>query len=327
MIFLSKTEIEEFLELVDVIKVFEDTFKLEDSTNSAEAPNYSFKVPNHIGTLNLRAGLVQGLRILTAKINTSYPNNSNMRNLPAIHSVIIHYDLETGEILGVFEGGYLTAIRTAACAALATQYLSREDSKTVGLIGSGYQARFQIEAVCKVRQIRKIKVYDINSQKLNNFVKNLKPYFNAEIVAVKSAENAVVKSDICITVTTSNKPVVSCDWISPGTHINAIGAYMPDKREIDSATIEKAKVVVDSFEQCTKQAGDIRIPVNEGNFKIKNIHAELAQIVSGRNSARETSSEITVYKSVGNGLQDAVVAEYTYRIAKERKLGKHLSIY
>jgi ornithine cyclodeaminase/alanine dehydrogenase-like protein (mu-crystallin family) len=102
---------------------------------------------------------------------------------------------------------------------------------------------------------------------------------------------------------------------------------MPDKREIDSATIEKAKVVVDSFEQCTKQAGDIRIPVSEGNFKIKNIHAELAQIVSGKKSARETSSEITIYKSVGNGLQDAVVAAYTYRIAKERKLGKHLSIH
>ena len=326
MIFLSKSEIEEFLELKDIIRTFEDTFKLEDSINAAEAPNYSFQLPNHTGTLNLRAGLVQGLSILTAKINTSYPNNPKIRNLPAIHSIIVYYDLKTGEILGLFEGGYLTAIRTAACAALATQFLSRKDSKTVGLIGSGYQARFQIEAVCKVRQIQKIKVYDLNSQKLNNFVKKLKPYFNAEIIAVKRAEDAVVKSDICITVTTSNEPVVSYAWISPGAHINAIGAYTPDRREIDSDTIEHAKVVVDSFEQCTKQAGDILIPIMEGNFKIENVHAELAQIVSGKICGRETSSEITLYKSVGNGLQDAVVAAYTYRIAKERKLGKHLSI-
>jgi ornithine cyclodeaminase/alanine dehydrogenase-like protein (mu-crystallin family) len=326
MIFLSKTEIEEFLEPLDIIREFEDTLQSEDHISAAEAPNYSFQVPNHTGALNLRAGLAQGLSILTAKINTSYPNNPQLRNLPAIHSIIIHYDLETGEILGFFEGGYLTAIRTAACAALATQYLSREDSKTVGLIGCGYQARFQIEAVCKVRQIDKIKVFDVNSERLNKFAKNLKTYFNGEIVAAKRADNAVTKSDICITVTTSSDPVVSCDWISPGTHINAIGAYMPDKREIDSATMVNAKVVVDSFEQCTQQAGDIRIPVSEGNYKTKNIHADLAQVVSGKKCARETPSEITLYKSVGNGLQDAIIAAYTYRIAKERKLGKHLSI-
>ena len=154
-----------------------------------------------------------------------------------------------------------------------------------------------------MRKIQKIKVYDLNSQKLNDFVKELKPYFNAEIVAVNKAEDAVERSDVCITVTTSREPVVSYNWLSPGTHINAIGAYTPDKREIDSATIEHAKVVVDSFEQCTKQAGDIRIPIIEGNFKIENVHAELAQIVSGKKSGRETSSEITIYKSVGNGLQ------------------------
>jgi ornithine cyclodeaminase/alanine dehydrogenase-like protein (mu-crystallin family) len=219
------------------------------------------------------------------------------------------------------DGILLTAMRTGATSALATKYLSRKNSETLGIIGAGAQAPFQAEAISEVRSIRRILVYDRDPRAADDFSKTVYENLKTPVRIMTRARDVVIDSDILVTVTTSTVPVFDGLDLKTGTHINAVGAYTPEMRELDDFTIGKSKIVVDTYEGCMAEAGDLLIPIKSGKISKEKIHADLGEIVLRQKPARVNEDEITLFESVGFALEDLVTARLAYQRAKEKRMG------
>ena len=265
---------------------------------------------------------------LGAKIVSVFPRNLKA-NLPTIHAVVFVIDSRTGIPVALMDGTYLTALRTGAASGAATDLLARKDARVLVLFGAGTQARTQLEAVCTVRPITQVLVCDVDPKRAKDFVEEMKsrgaPIPN-DIRWITSAEEGVKEADIICTATTSSKPVFDGKALRPGTHINAVGAYTPLMQEVDSETILRAKVVIDSRQASLAEAGDLIIPLQQGVINEKHIHAEIGEIVAGRKVGRESDSEITYFKSVGVAVQDVAAARRVLDKATELGLGAEVEL-
>jgi ornithine cyclodeaminase/alanine dehydrogenase-like protein (mu-crystallin family) len=219
------------------------------------------------------------------------------------------------------DGILLTAMRTGATSAVATKYLSRENSETLGIIGTGAQAPFQAEAVCQARSIQRILVYDRERERAENFSKRVFENLQIPVKVMATSREVVIESDILVTVTTSTVPVFDGRDLKTGTHVNAVGAYTPETRELDEMTVKKSKIVVDTYEGCMAEAGDLLIPMRDGKLSQESIYADLGEIVLGQKPGRIRDDEITLFESVGFALEDLVVASLAYGRASEKGVG------
>ncbi len=229
-------------------------------------------------------------------------------NLPFIHAIMILFDSENGKLLAILDAENLTAIRTGAASGLATKLLSNTNSSVSAIFGAGIQARYQLRAVCEVRNIKKVLLYDNNRSKAESFKNEMKDELGLNIEICVDQEKLKDAHIIC-TATTSPLPVFDDNLISDGTHINAIGSYQPDKREIPSATVSRSNIFVDSREACLKEAGDLIIPKNEG-IVLEVI--EIGEVLQNKKSVRSSEEEITFFKSVGNAAQDLICAIHIF---------------
>ncbi|MDY6930943.1 MAG: ornithine cyclodeaminase family protein [Halobacteriota archaeon] len=245
-----------------------------------------------------------------------YPDNPKKESLPTVMGVVILCDPDTGYPISVMDGTLVTQLRTGASAGVASKYLARGDSESVGLVGCGAQARTQLKAILANFDIDIIKIYDIS----RDVVAGFKEYFSDENLNILECTiEEVVGCDIISTVTPVREPLVKREWVRSGTHINAIGADAPGKQELDSKIIIDAKVVVDDIRQAS-HGGEINVPIAENIFKSEDIYATLGEIVSGRKNGRE-SDEITVFDSTGLAIQDMATAKVIYQVAKDKGLG------
>jgi ornithine cyclodeaminase/alanine dehydrogenase len=217
-------------------------------------------------------------------------------------------------------------MRTGAVSGVATKYLARNDAKSVGIFGAGAQARTQLEAIKAVRDVNSTIVYDIAPERSKLFAEEMSQKFNISVQVAHSPDRLVELADIIVTASTSKTPVFKGDWLKSGTHINAIGSYKPDTRELDDSTIRRSKVVVDSMEAVLKEAGDLIIPLKSGITTQQHIYAELGQILIGMKAGRTDAREITVFKSTGLAIQDAATAELAYKKAQERNVGTRIDL-
>jgi len=245
--------------------------------------------------------------ITGVKISSLYKNNPS-RNLPMTQGLMVIINNETGEPVAMIDAVYLTELRTGAASGLATELLSRKDSKTLGIFGSNEQAEMQIEGVTEVRNINKIFVFARNKEKTIEFCKKISAKTGIQIIPAENADN-LKSCDIICTATNSCEPVFEHQYVKPGTHINAIGSYKPTCREIPGETIIKSKLIVDQMKAALAEAGDILIPLSEGLINSNHIYAELGEIVSGKKTGRTSNDEITVFKSVGIAVQDLALAK------------------
>jgi ornithine cyclodeaminase/alanine dehydrogenase-like protein (mu-crystallin family) len=259
------------------------------------------------------------------KIVSVFPRNIE-KKLSTIQAAYLLNDPTTGELLALMDGILLTAMRTGATSALATKYLSRENSETLGIIGAGAQAPFQAEAISKVRPIHRMLVYDKDRKIAENFSGTVSDSLRIPVHVMASPRDVVVDSDILVTVTTSTTPVFDGHHLKGGTHINAVGAYTPEMRELDDLTIGKSKIVVDTYEGCMAEAGDLLIPIRNGKLSKENIYADLGEIVLAQKPARTRDDEITLFESVGFALEDLVVATLAYGRASEKGAGLKFSL-
>ncbi|MDY6958385.1 MAG: alanine dehydrogenase [Halobacteriota archaeon] len=243
-----------------------------------------------------------------------YPDNPTKKNLPTVMGVVILCDPDTGYPISVMDGTLITQLRTGASAGVASKYLARKDSKSIGLVGCGAQAHTQLKAILENFDLDIIKIFDISEKVASRF----KEAFSSYNVKECSIEE-VVGCDIVSTVTPVREPIVKREWILPGTHINAIGADAAGKQELDSKIIVDAKVVVDDIRQAS-HGGEINIPISRGIIKTEDIYATLGEIVTGRKKGRE-SDEITVFDSTGLAIQDMATAKVVYEVANKKGLG------
>ncbi len=237
-------------------------------------------------------------RALGAKLVTFYPDN---QGVPTHHAIILLFRPETGEPLVTMDGRLITEMRTAAVSAVATRHLARADAAVLAILGSGVQAGSHLEALRLVRGYRDVRVWSPRHAAA----------FAARygVRATASAEDAVRGADTVVVATSSRTPVLRGEWLSPGTHVNAVGACRPDWRELDDELIRNARVYVESREAASRESGDV--------IAAGKIAAEIGEVVAGVRRGRQSNDEVTLFKSVGVAVEDVVAAEMVYRKAIE----------
>jgi alanine dehydrogenase len=265
---------------------------------------------------------------LGAKIVSVFPRNVK-ENMPTIHALVILVNPETGQPAAVMDGTYLTALRTGAASGVATELMARTEASVAAIIGAGVQGRTQLEALCHVRTVKKVWVYDCLPEAALAYIKEMKEHgtpLPEDISMAETAAQAVRESDIICTATTSSEPVFDDNDLKPGVHINGVGSYTPEMQEIPSQTVARAKVVVDSRSASLAEAGDLIIPLKEGLISEEHIQGEIGEVAAGKIPARESEDEVTFFKSVGLAVQDVAVGELIRRRAEELGLGKEVEI-
>ena len=231
------------------------------------------------------------------------------------------FDADSGEPLAILDGASMNPYKTGATGAVGVDHLARADAETVGLIGSGPQARGQLRATATVRDLTEVRVYSPTRANREAFADEMDDTLDCKVRAVGDSADAVADADIVITATTAAEPVFDGDRLEPGTHVTAMGQYDPDKRELDTTTIERSRYVPDLRERVVQDAGSFIHAVEEGVVDERHVHAELGEIVAGTAVGRETDAEITVFDSGGTGIETVAAAGMLYERATERGLG------
>lgn len=261
---------------------------------------------------------------LAQKIVTIHPGNDT-RGLPFIHALVFIADASTGRPLAIMDGESITALRTGAGSGLATNLLAREDATVAAVFGAGVQARSQLEAMCAVRPITKAYVFGRRSDRADTFARKMTARLDIEVCVAPDPETLAM-ADVIATATTSLTPVFDPRNLRAGCHINGIGSFRPDMTEIPAETVKAATVVVDQRSACLAEAGDILVPIARGDITADHIHAEIGEIVAGTKPGRTTPDEITLFKSVGNAIQDLVVANRLVELAQSEGIGTEIEI-
>ncbi|MGQ9598704.1 MAG: ornithine cyclodeaminase family protein [Anaerolineae bacterium] len=320
---LSSSDVRQAVTMAEAIQAVKEAY-IQLSAGQAVVPlRTPVPVEKRNGvTLFMPAYLAQS-DALGAKIVSVFPGNL-ARGLPLIHALVIVVDAETGCPIAIMDGTYLTALRTGAASGVATDLLARPEASVVAIFGAGAQARTQLEAVCTVRDIRQVWVYDVVADSVTAYVKEMKQRgrpIPSEIHIASSPAQAVREADIICTATTSRTPVFDNADLKPGVHINGIGSYTPEMQEVPAETVARARVVLDSRLASLAEAGDLIIPLQKGLIQEKDIHGEIGEVAAGKIPGRQSAEEITFFKSVGVAVQDVAVATLILRRATDLGLG------
>ena len=249
-----------------------------------------------------------------------FPGNA-ARGLDAHQGGVMLFDGTTGVPLALVNASAITAIRTAAVSALATSVLAREDAAELAIIGAGVQARTHLSAMACVRPIKRARIVGGRFESAQKFAKEMQPQFPFPVEPVETAEASVRDADLIVTATTAREPVVQRDWISPGAHINAIGTFSPNAREIDTATMAAATLFCDARESVLNEAGDYLLAAQEGAIGPDHIRAELGEVLIKTRPGRTSRDEITLFKSLGLAIEDLAAAAHVYRKAEAETAG------
>jgi ectoine utilization protein EutC len=323
---LTKEEIESVLSIEDAIEAVEDGFKAYNSGKAVIPFPVALQVPDHNGDIHIKPGYIKGYSTYTIKIASGFYDNPKL-GLATSHGMLLLFDSKTGFPL-CFEVDrcFLTDLRTAAAGAVAARALAKKSIGRVALIGTGTQARLQIEALSRVRKFDELRVWGRNPENVKKYIADMSKLLKARIVPANSAEEAVVGSEVVVTATMSSTPLVKAAWIAPGTHVTAMGSDSPEKQELDTALLGKAdKIVVDSLSQCA-QLGEVHHALKDGTITEKDVHAELGEVLLGKKTGRESDDEITICDLTGIAVQDVVTSQLVYDRALKKKIGSYVRI-
>jgi alanine dehydrogenase len=322
---LTRKEIEEILPPKEVIEAVEDSYREFGLNTAIVPPRIRIDMAAYNGNILVMPAYLSGMDALGTKLVTTHLDNWKF-NLPTVLGTIILNNPKTGVPKAILDGTYITAIRTGAAGAVAAKYLSREDSSTVTIIGTGVQGRSQLIALCEVRQIDKVLAFDADRGRCEQYVGEMKKRIDAEIARTDNLEDAVRESDIVVAATSSSDPIVKGDWVMEGCHVTGIGSHSPDARELDENLITKAsKIVLDTWD--AKKVGDLAYPISKGLLKEEDIYSDIGTIVAGKKPGRTSPKEITVFKSVGTAVADISTALRTYQLAQKRGVGKSVNLW
>ncbi|MFF1299531.1 MULTISPECIES: ornithine cyclodeaminase family protein [unclassified Streptomyces] len=298
------------------------------SAGRASAPDrIAALVPEQEGFLAAMPGYVPSAGVLMTKLVSLFPRNA-ATPLPTHQAVIVVFDPSTGEPTALLDGTAITAARTGACSALSARLLAREDATVLAVLGTGVQARSHARAMCRVRHIREVRVAGRNPAKATALAAELSSELDAHVRAMTPVE-ALNGAHIVAATTHALEPVIRRPWLTGGVHITSVG-YNPAGREIDDATIADALVCVESRQAALAPfpagSNDLLAPIRDGVIKAEHIHAELGELVSGGKPGRTSSDQITLYKSVGVAVQDAVAAALVVTAAHKQSAGADITL-
>jgi ornithine cyclodeaminase/alanine dehydrogenase-like protein (mu-crystallin family) len=261
---------------------------------------------------------------LAIKIVSLFPSNP-ARGLAYIQAAVLAFDPETGQAIALLEGSSLTAIRTGAASGAAIDVLARPESSVAAIFGAGTQGRTQLEAACTARQIETAFIYDADPTKAKLFAEEMQEKVSVhEMRVASSSQEAVENADIICTATTSLKPIFEDIHVKSGAHISAVGSYTPEMQENPAATLQRARIFVDSRSACLEEAGDLIQPLRTGLFDESHIRGELGEVILGTVPGRQSADDITYFKSVGVAVQDAMAAQVALFNARKMGIGREI---
>ena len=307
VLYLTDALTRELLSLEDANRVMEDLFRQEAEGKVENKPTVELDLPR--GVFRLKAGGTYGLNTFGFK---AYPFGGRY--------LVFVYNLDSG-LEGIVEARGLTEVRTGAISALATKYMAKPDAATMGIIGTGREARAQAAALCTVRDLRLIKAFSRSAENRERFAADVSKRTGVDVVPVDSADECVRDVDIVTTITSASEPVFAGRSLSPGTHINAVGATTLDRRELDEDAVERAAVVVvEHLPQAEAELGELHAAAKGGKFRWDAV-VELKDVVSGAVPGRQSRDDITLFDSIGVGAEDVALATLALEKARERSAG------
>ena len=328
MLALSRSDLKRLVPMRAAVELMKSAF-LELSEGRAQAPvRTAVEVDAHHSAMLMMPGFVPAEKALGFKVVNFFPGNPT-RGLPTINAVVCLIDSATGEPLAIMEGGFVTALRTGAVSGAASDFMARPDSKVLAVIGAGVQGVTQAAAVSSVRPIERIIAVDQRPDQLERYKQMMSadwPEIAGMVETTTDPSVALRDADIVCTATTARAPVFSDSDLKPGTHINAVGAFTPEMQEIPPATVVRSRIVIDNLDAILTEAGDLLKPMNEGLIDESRFKTELGHLVAGTALARADDQEISLFKSVGNAVQDVVVARYAVDQAATNGLGTSIDL-
>jgi alanine dehydrogenase len=328
MLILSESDLRAVLTMRDVIAAVEQGFRALAGGNAYVPERLHMDVPGHNGVvLEMPAYIGSNYDAapgaLGTKIVSVFEGNVE-RNLNVVQGVYLLLDDETGVPLALMEGRFITAIRTAATSAVATKFMASPGSKRLAVFGAGVQARVHIDAMIEVAEVEHVMIASRWMDKANALAEHVRSVHKLSCEVV-SAEQAATANLIC-TCTTSPEPLFNGALVAEGAHINAVGAFTPSTRELDTDTVRRARVIIDDASAAGREGGEILIPISEGSIDAGHVKGTLADVVSGKVAGRQSLSEITLFKSCGLAIEDLVTARLAYRRAIAEELGTQLQL-
>jgi alanine dehydrogenase len=325
---LTDDEVKKLLSLSEVVEAVELAFKQKGLGRVQMPAKIYLYYRKYGGDLRAMPAFLEDLGISAVKIVNVHPKNPTKNGLPTVMAVITLIDPSTGAPIAIMGGTTITDMRTGAAGGIAAKCLARKDSKVVGLVGAGAQARTQLMALLEVyKNFEEVRVWSRTEDTKKKFVTEAQQAYGnfIQVIPAASVRKAVEGADIVVTTTPSRKPLVMDDMVSAGVHINCIGADAVGKEELHPNILKRAKIVVDDWAQAS-HSGEINVPLSRGIITKDDVWAEIGEIVAGLKAGRARHDEITVFMSTGLAVQDAVTAEIAYSKAIVAKVGRFIKL-
>ncbi len=310
-LFLDEACVRQLVTMKDALAAVEEVFGELGRGGVVNVPRV--RAPIKDGILRITAAVLSYRGYYGVKVSSTAVFHSNAGRMFCL------YREETGELCAVVQVFAMGALRTGAASGIATKYLANPDASVLGVLGSGRQARTQVDAVCAVRPVREIRVWSPRAESREAFCANVTKIYKIKCLPVDSPEQAVRVAELLVTATTATAPVVEGAWLQPGVHINAIGANYEHRRELDTSAVAEASfIATDDTEQVRYESTDLATPVSEGKLSWDRVHS-LGNVVAGNLKGRTSRDDITLFKSLGVAIEDVALAARAYE--KALKLG------
>ena len=317
---LDEPAVASLLRMDDLIALMERALADFSSGRAVQPVRSVVRAAPHPTLMAVMPGYLPGDQALAVKVVTVAPHNP-ARGLPSHLATVLLMDPDTGSLLAILDGRLITEMRTAAVSAAAARVLSRPVATTLALIGSGVQAQSHLEAFREVRRLARVRVWSPTRERREAFARAQSKRWEMDVEPMPSAEAAVRGAGLVVTATASTTPVLEGRWLEPGAHVTGVGACRPDQRELDSETVRRASVWVDSLAAARVEAGDLLLAERDGVRWDDQVRGEIGAVFEGTLAGRRSDEEVTVFESLGLAVEDAASARLVYRRALERGAG------
>jgi ornithine cyclodeaminase len=323
MLVLSQSDVHRLLTMPKCVELMRGTLSALARGEATLPLRTVFAIPD--GAFAVMPAALSNPSTVGAKLITVLPKNHGTQ-YDSHQGAVLLFDTGNGSLLSVMDASSITQIRTAAASGVATDALARQSATSLGILGAGVQGQSHLEAMCAVRPLKSAKIWSRNRDSAESLAKVAREKFGLDAAAVGSASEAVTGLDIVCATTSATEPVLLGEWLTPGTHVNAVGASQRHAREIDSATVVRSRLYVDRRESALKEPGDIIVPIENGEITPDHILGEVGEVLIGTAPGRTSDSDITLFKSLGLAIEDLASAHFLYAEARRQHAGVEVEL-
>jgi ornithine cyclodeaminase len=325
MLVLNQQEVTALLPMPACIEVMAATLTALAQGDAILPLRTVIRLPDGTGAFAVMPAFLGSPKTIGAKVITVLPGNHGTA-YDSHQGAVLLFDADNGSLAAVLDATAITTTRTAAVSAVATRALARENATSLAILGAGVQGYAHLEAMCAVRPITSLRVWSRTTEHAVQLADSARERFHLSVTVATAAADAVRGADVVCTTTSATEPVLFGEWLSPGTHVNAVGASQPSAREIDSVTVVRSRLYVDRRESALREPGDILVPLHDGDIGPEHVVGEIGDVLIQRAPARTNDEEITLFKSLGLAVEDLAAAAYVYGEALRLGVGVRVAL-